>query len=563
MSSKKEKITAAEAILRSLSLQGVEYLFANYGTDHTPLIEAAAKIRREDGKMPEIVVCPHEFVALSAAHGYAAATGKPQAVLVHVDVGTQNLGAAMHNAHRSNIPVVIISGLAPVTDMGHVGSRDHVVHYLQDTFQQSDIVREYCRWVTEYRPPANPVSMIRRAVALSKGPPAGPVYLTSAREALEVKCSLDPRGPISIRTTGADEKTVKDISSLVESADRPVIITSRMGKPPVNENVSALIEFVEVSGTGVVEHAPCVLNFPRNHPQHVGFVPGDVFDHADLIILADTDVPWVPSISAPAKEIPIIQIENNPLKHTYPHWDFEVDMAIAADPIKTLKLVSEKLDPADGESGRLFWESFSGEKREKRKESVNEQIKNNKLNSATISAVINRVKDKNAMVVTDATTSTGGILNNLELVNPGSYIAKYGSGLGFAGGAAVGAKMAFPDRETWCLVGDGAYLFTHPSVTAWLSAERKVPTLTVVYDNEGWNAVRGSTKRTHPEGIAVQDGIPESRFNHPIDFTAPSQIVGSHTESVAELDQLEAALGGAIEATENGKPAVIHVKFSD
>ena len=84
MSSKKEKITAAEAILRSLSLQGVEYLFANYGTDHTPLIEAAAKIRREDGKMPEVVVCPHEFVALSAAHGYAAATGKPQAVLVHV-----------------------------------------------------------------------------------------------------------------------------------------------------------------------------------------------------------------------------------------------------------------------------------------------------------------------------------------------------------------------------------------------------------------------------------------------------------------------------------------------
>ena len=65
------------------------------------------------------------------------------------------------------------------------------------------------------------------------------------------------------------------------------------------------------------------------------------------------------------------------------------------------------------------------------------------------------------------------------------------------------------------------------------------------------------------EGIAVQDGIPESRFNHPIDFTAPSQIVDSHTESVVELDRLEAALRGAIEATENGKPAVIHVKFSD
>ena len=164
MSSKEQKITSAEAILRSLFFQGVEYIFGNYGTDHTPLIEAAAKIRRGDGKMPEIVVCPHEFVALSAAHGYAAATGKPQAVLVHVDVGTQNLGAAMHNAHRSNVPVVIISGLAPVTDTGHVGSRDHVVHYLQDTFQQSNIVKEYCRWIAEYKPPSDPVAMVRRAI---------------------------------------------------------------------------------------------------------------------------------------------------------------------------------------------------------------------------------------------------------------------------------------------------------------------------------------------------------------------------------------------------------------
>ena len=84
-----------------------------------------------------------------------------------------------------------------------------------------------------------------------------------------------------------------------------------------------------------------------------------------------------------------------------------------------------------------------------------------------------------------------------------------------------------------------------------------------MYDNGGWNAVRGSTKRTHPEGIAVQDGIPESKFNHPIDFTSPSQIVSSHTESVVELGQLESAFRGAIEAIGKGKPAVVHVKFSD
>ena len=564
MTSKEKQITSAEAILRSLSVQGIKYLFANYGTDHTPLIEAAAKIRRSDGKMPEIVVCPHEFVAISAAHGYAAVTGEPQAVLVHVDVGTQNLGAGMHNAHRSNIPVIVMAGLAPVSDVGNKGSRDHVVHYLQDTFQQIGIVREYCRWASEYRPPADPSEMVRRAVSIAKGPPAGPVYLTASREALEVKCRFQPKNiPIcDVRTTGADIDTIREIGDLIRVADRPVLITSWLGKPPAENNLASMIEFVEVSGVGVVEHSPSVLNFPRTHPQHVGFAPGEIFEYADLIIISGTDVPWVPSIASPREDIPVIQIESDPLKPTYPHWNYKIDVQIKSDPIKTLELLTKELKPEDGETGRIFWGEISEKKRENRKNMVDKQLESNKLNAVTISSIINRVKHENAVVVTDSVTSTGAILNNIELTDPGSYIAKYGAGLGFGGGAAVGVKMANPDKETWCLVGDGAYLFSHPSVTAWLSAERKAPTVTVIYDNDGWNAVRGSTRRTHPDGVAVEDGIPESKFKYPMEFTAPSQIVDSYVKSVDKLEQLEIVLKEAIEASSEGKPAVVHVKFS-
>ena len=82
-------------MLRSLPESGLGYVFANFGTDHTPLIEAAARLREADEAIPEFVVCPHEFVAMSVAHGYDAVAGDPQTVLVHVDVGTQNLGVAI------------------------------------------------------------------------------------------------------------------------------------------------------------------------------------------------------------------------------------------------------------------------------------------------------------------------------------------------------------------------------------------------------------------------------------------------------------------------------------
>ena len=178
--------TAAEQFLRAFRRQGVTRVFANLGTDHTPLLEAAASVRAagEADAIPEILSCPHEFAAMSAAHGYAALTGDPQVVLVHVDVGTQNLGAAMHNAHRADAPVFVLAGLAPVTDSGHSGSRDHPVHYFQDTFDQPGIVREYCRWTDQYRPPADPAETVRRGLERAGSEPAGPVYVTATREAL-------------------------------------------------------------------------------------------------------------------------------------------------------------------------------------------------------------------------------------------------------------------------------------------------------------------------------------------------------------------------------------------
>ena len=331
--------TAAEQFLRAFHRQGVKRVFANLGTDHTPLLEAAATVRRAgDGdEIPDIVSCPHEFAAMSAAHGCAVATGEPQVVLVHVDVGTQNLGAAMHNAHRAGAPVFVLAGLAPVTDAGHSGARDHPVHYFQDVFDQTGIVREYTRWNDQYRPPADPAETVRRGLERAVSDPSGPVYVTATREALSGTVESGSRDATvrQVRHGGADATAIERLRSRVREAEHPAVITSDIGRAPADERVETLVEFAETIGAGVVEQTPTTLCFPRDHPQHVGYDPAAAIGRADLVVLADSDVPWIPGDDVSA-DVPVVQVDREPTKPTYPRWPFAVDRTVQADAATTL-----------------------------------------------------------------------------------------------------------------------------------------------------------------------------------------------------------------------------------
>lgn len=116
------------------------------------------------------------MVALSCAHGMALVTGRPQAVIVHVDVGTQGLGAAVHNASCGRAPVLIFAGLSPFTQDGEMrGSRTEFIHYIQDVPDQKQIVAQYCRYTGEIKTGKNVKQMIHRALSFAMSDPKGPV----------------------------------------------------------------------------------------------------------------------------------------------------------------------------------------------------------------------------------------------------------------------------------------------------------------------------------------------------------------------------------------------------
>ena len=177
--------STAHYFLEGLNDIGIEYLFSNFGTDHAPLIEEMARWKKAGRSYPKVLNCPHENTAMHMAAGFAMATGRGQAVMVHVDAGTANSAMAMHNARRGRLPLVLMAGKAPYTVRGELpGSRDNYVHFIQEPFDQSGIVRPYVKW--EWTLPSGVMTKetLRRAHTVAHSDPMGPVYLMLPRETL-------------------------------------------------------------------------------------------------------------------------------------------------------------------------------------------------------------------------------------------------------------------------------------------------------------------------------------------------------------------------------------------
>ena len=231
--------TTAHYFLEGLVDLGVDYIFANLGTDHVSLIEEMARWDKEGRKHPEMILCPHEVVAVHMAGGYALATGRGQAVLVHVDAGTANACMAIQNLFRYRLPVMLFAGRAPYTLHGELpGSRDTYVHFVQDPFDIASIVRPYVKW--EYSLPSGIVvkEALARASAFAQSDPPGPVYMMLPRETLAEQWddadmpAYPPARYGSVQAGGIEPARVEAIAQALMAAENPIALTAYLGRKP-------------------------------------------------------------------------------------------------------------------------------------------------------------------------------------------------------------------------------------------------------------------------------------------------------------------------------------------
>ncbi len=554
--------TVAEALLLRLGKAGVPYLFANAGTDAAPLIEAYAHFEAEGiGPVPQPVTVAHEMAAVSMAHGHAMATGVPSAVFLHVSVGTANAASAIMNASRQRIPMLVMAGRTPVLADGSPGSRDMYIHWAQESFDQASMVREYTRWDYELRYPRQVNDVVDRALAVAIADPTGPVYLSLPRELLAAPAAAvdsppSRSGPAA--TTAAEQSAIARVADLVTRAGDPLIITNSLGRD--SGAVMALVEFAEAAGAGVVEVFRERMSFPSSHPQHLGFDAAPVIDDADLLIAVEADVPWFPQ-DEPAPEVPVVHIGIDPIRRDYPMWNFPTHTALGGCPTRTLealtaavkgRIAGSSLQARLGRLAEQHEESRAGARHRAEAASTARPI-----DPALLSRLIGDALGSDGVIVNEYDAHS----DQLRLDRPGSYYGPSAvSGLGWGFGAALGAKLAEPDRTVVCTLGDGAYIFSNPLACHLAAEQLGLALLVVVFNNSSWKAVRTAVRRIAPDGWAkTSDNYPLSDLSPSPAFAGVASACGAYAEEVDDPAELRGALERALLQVREGRQALLDV----
>lgn len=449
------------------------------------------------------------MVALSMADGYARLTRKPQCVIVHVDVGTQGLGAAVHNASCGRAPVLIFAGLSPFTIEGEMrGSRTEYIHWIQDVPDQKQIVGQYCRYAAEIKTGRNIKQMVNRALQFACSDPAGPVYLCGAREVMEEDLSpyqLEQAYWNPIEPTALSEVAVKLISEALVGAKEPLLITGYAGRN--HATVPALVKLADmVKGLRVLDTSGSDMCFPADHRAWLGlhFGVDDSIKTADVIIVIDCDVPWINAQCHPSKLAKVFHIDVDPLKQQMPIFYLAAEARYRADSFTAISQLTNYISSSEL-SQRLKEPSFI-KKWDTLGEAYQSLLKSIEILAAPkedgsfgtgyLCRVLRKTLPKDTIWVIEAVTNTGFVADNIQATIPGSWINCGGGGLGWSGGGSLGIKLASEyenglgegkgEGKFVCqIVGDGSFLFSVPSSVYWICRRYKIPILTIVLNNKG------------------------------------------------------------------------------
>jgi acetolactate synthase-1/2/3 large subunit len=560
--------SAGTLIIDALRDAGVTHLFANFGSDHPAIIEALAADRERGENRPAVILCPHEATALSAAHGYALVTGRPQAVFVHTDVGTANLGGTVHNAARSRVPVFVFAGLTPYTLEGELpGSRNTYINHLQDVADQHGLVRPYVKWSYDIRTARNVPQIVHRALQIACSAPAGPVYVTAAREVLE---ETAPAPQLALRQWGAiaaaaaPDAVVDELFGALAQAARPVVITTYLGRRP--ERVATLVALAERLGLAVVEYNAEVLSFPRDHRLHAGDDPHPLVAEADVILAIDTDVPWVDALGRPAPDATVFVVNEDPLQESLPLWYAPADRFVRADAgVLLAQLLARCAPEADAaavaRADRV--ESAARAVREAWNAEVTADNADRRLTPATVANAIFELVDDDTIVLNEAISVAPTVWRHLPRRLPGTLYGNRGTSLGWSGGGALGVKLAAADRTVVSIVGDGTFLLGEPASAAWVAHRYGLPVLTVVLDNGGWNATKRNLVRLHPNGAAVRTDHYWVNLQQSADFGGVAAAAGDAWSAVVTaFDGLADALREGLAQVRGGVSAVVTVRLA-
>ena len=556
-----------EAIVAAMTEAGVEHVFFTSGSEIGFYQEAIAKAEAQGKKAPKLISVTHEHANLNAALGCAAVSGKPVATAAHVDCGTQHYGGAIHTAWHAGLPILITAGIPPVAYPGSMrGAREPEGHlWLQQTFDQNGIVRQYTKWDHHLEFQDNPGLMVSRALQVACTEPRGPVYLSIPREVSLAQTesarfpTMDQLGVA--KPAAPDPEGIRELATRLVKAENPFVIVARSGRNPAT--VPALVALAELLGLPVAQSAKRAYHcFPLTHPLYQSSIS---LQDADVVLVLDVDIPWMIGPNGPPDDAFVAIVDVEPSKRRIPTMEFTADLRLTADALRTIEALeaelSSMISAADRErfaTRARKWAAASEQRRRTLFENAQAQASASPIDVRWLSYQIGQALGDDCIVFDD-TIVVSQVHDYLQCARPGSYFYNPGSSGGWAPGAAFGAKLAAPDRTTVAITGDGFYMFGTAIHALWSAAQYNAPYLTIVYQNRSYSTGTLRVARTYPDGYAAKAGYPGGYFEPPIDFANEARSAGAYGENVTDPREVGPALQRGLASVRKGTSAVISV----
>jgi len=543
-------LTAGGALLARLKAVGVDYIFANSGTDFPPIIEGLSEAAAKGIPLPVALTMPHESAAMGMAHGYYLATGRSQAVMAHTNVGLANCATGAINAAVENIPVLLFSGRTPVTERDRFGARTVPIGWGQEMRDQSALVREASKWDYELRFPEQVGELVDRAYAIANSTPKGPVYVCLPREVLCEPYLPDDVGAPNLMAPvrpAPDRSQIDTVVEVITTARKPVIFAQHGAGSA--EAFTALSALADRWGIAVCQYWAVQLAIPTNHPMSIGNDPAGFIEDADLIIVLDSLAPWSAQAHRPDSGATIVQLGPDPLKARMPIRNFRSDISIVsevADGILALEAALDKKITGPAVADRR---TRVADIARTRRNAVLERAKLRDDGLMTSDYVATVVSDAIAGADAVLLSERGCTMPPMTLTHHRAwYQEPHAGGLGWSFPAALGMQLAERDRLVVATMGDGSYMFANPVACHQIAEALELPLLVIILNNAEWAAVRHSVLDIYPDGYASRtNAMPLTGLSPIPDFVKVAEASRAWARRIDSADELAQGLADALE----------------
>jgi benzoylformate decarboxylase len=534
------------ALLELLKQEGVRVMFGNPGTTELPLMDALATERQI-----RYVLALQEAPAMCMADGYAQASGQCSVVNLHAAPGLGNAMGMLYDAWKGGAPVLVTAG-----------QHEQRFNFTEPLLWHDlpSIARPFVKWSEEVRRLEDLPRAIHRAVKTAMAPPMGPVFLSLPGDILTDSADLDLGRPSRVAPgIRGDASAIARAAAVIAKSSSPVIIAG--DSVAQGDALAEFVAFAEALGAPVYDEGMATrAMFPSSHPLYRGAIvrlPAairGILDQHDLLVSVGADL-FTLSLPADIATVP----EGYPIVHLdTDQWElaknFPEEVSILGEPKATLPELTAAVaaartsHQAENAIRRLAHAKQEGAASLGKLHAMADAMsERHPIHPLALMRTIGQLLPDDAVVVDETISSGTGLRRFLKSDDRFSFFGGRGGGIGWGLSAAIGVKLALPDRPVVALIGDGSAMYTIQGL--WTAAHEKLPAMVfIVVNNYSYRILKQRTNAMKALAAQADTYVGMELDNPRVDFLSVARGLGLTAHKATTLSDLGAMLEQALAA---------------